>query len=156
MFYFIVLAILILLTLTIVAGYYLWQVRKLRKKQTEQQSLNQAAWKAHQEELAKDVRFIANSMLQEQCEITEGCLRLQYLMDKLDEGLKNKPEFQAIHMHCRQTAHMPTHEAYKALGRKEQFKLDKDRFALEEENREQVLKEATTLLTYRFERLNPN
>lgn len=154
--YLIAFAVIVLIILSAIAGYYLWQLHNLRKKQSEQQAKNQAARKAHQEELAKDIRFIANSMVQGQCEVTEGCLRLQYLMDKLDENLKNKPEFQAIHMHCQQTAHMPTHQAYKALAPKEQFKLDKERFSLEEENRDRVLKEATTLLTYRFERLNPN
>ena len=156
MTYFIIAAAIVLLILSSIAGFYLWKVRQLKKNQADQIKRNQEAWKAHQEELAKDVRFIANSMVQGQCEITEGCMRIQYLLDKLDEELKNKPEFQAIHIHYRQTAHMPIRDAYKALSRKEQFKLDQQRFSLEEENRERVIAEATTLLTYRFERLNPN
>lgn len=156
MTYLVIIAAIILLILSAVAGYYLLQVHQLKKRQAEQIKSNQEAWKAHQEELAKDVRFIASSMVQGQCEITEGCLRLQYLMDKLDEELKNKPEFQRIHLHYRQTQHMPTHEAYKALKRKDQFKLDNERFKLEDQNRDGVLEEAALLLTYRFERLNPN
>jgi uncharacterized membrane protein YcjF (UPF0283 family) len=154
--YLIIIAIIILIILTSIAGYYLWQVHQLKKRQTEQNQKNQQAWKAHQEELAKDVRFIANSMVQGQCELTEGCMRLQYLMDKLDEGLKNKPEFRMIHLHYEQTQHMPTHDAYKALDRKSQFKLDNERFKLEDSNRDGVLKEASLLLNYRFERIHPN
>jgi len=149
-------AAIVLIVLSAVAGHYLWQVRQMKRKQTEQIKQNQAAWREHQEELAKDLRFIANAMVQGQCELTEGCMRLQYLMDKLDEELKNKTEFHRIHQHYAETRHMPTHEAYKALDRKAQFKLDNERFRLEDKNREGVLEEASTLLSYRFERLNPN
>lgn len=154
--YLVIIAIAILIALGATAAYYVLKLRKVKQQQAEQIQRNKAAWQKHRDELAADLRFIANSMLQGQCEITEGCLRIKVLMDRLDDELQHKPEFKTIQTHFAQTISMPTHEAYKALSRQEQFKQDKQRFALEEANREQVLIEVKTLSEYKFDILQPN
>lgn len=156
MLYLTIVAIVILVVLSAIAAYYLIKLRKVKQEQSDQIQRNKIAWQKHRDELAADLRFIANAMLQGQCEITEGCLRIKVLMDRLDDELQHKPEFKTIQAHFAQTITMPTHEAYKALGKKEQFKLDRQRFALEEENKEQVLVEVKTLSTYKFDILQPN
>lgn len=156
MLYLTIIAIVILLVLSAIAAYYLIKLRKVKQEQADQIQRNKIAWQKHRDELAADLRFIANAMLQGQCEITEGCLRIKVLMDRLDDELQHKPEFKTIQAHFAQTITMPTHEAYKALGKKEQFKIDRQRFALEEENKEQVLIEVKTLSTYKFDILQPN
>jgi len=156
MLYLIILAVLIILALAGTAIYYVTKLKRVQKQQEEQVKKNKAAWEAHRNELASDIKFIAHSMIQEQCEITEGCMRIAVLMDRLDDELQHKPEFKTIREHFSLTISMPTHQAYKDLSRKEQFKLDKQRYALEEKNKDQVLEEAKTLLHYNFEILNPN
>ena len=156
MLYLTIVAIVILIVLSAIAAYYLIKLRKVKQEQVDQIQRNKTAWQKHRDELAADLRFIANAMLQGQCEITEGCLRIKVLMDRLDDELQHKPEFKTIQAHFAQTITMPTHEAYKALGKKEQFKFDRQRFALEEENKEQVLIEVKTLSTYKFDILQPN
>jgi hypothetical protein len=156
MLYLVIIAIAILLALSAIAAYYLIKLRKTEQQQAQQIQQNQAVWQKHQDELAADLRFIANSMLQGQCEITEGCMRIKVLMDRLDEGLQHKPEFKTIQKHFAQTITMPTHDAYKALSKQEQFKLDKQRFSLEDENKEQVLVEVKTLSLYQFDTVPPN
>ncbi|WP_396586177.1 DUF2489 domain-containing protein [Bermanella sp. R86510] len=141
----------IITVLIAIAAYYLIKLSKARKEQAQAIAKNKAAWQAHRDDVAADIRFIASSMVQGQCEITEGCLRLGVLMDRLDESLQHKPEFATIRMHFAKTIHMPTHDAYKALTPKQQFKLDQERFTLEEENKEQVLKEAKVLAEHKFE-----
>lgn len=156
MLYLIILAVCILLVLAAIAGYYVLKLRKVQAQQAEQIKKNKEAWQNYRNELANDLRFIANAMLQGQCEITEGCLRLIVLMDRLDEDLQHKPEFKTIRAHFAKTASMPTHEAYKALGKQEQFKLDKERYTLEAQHKDQVLIEVKILSEYNFDILTPN
>ncbi len=143
-------AIAIILTLSVIAGYYLLKLRGVKQQQNEQIQLNRQAWLDSQEELAGDIRFIAKAMVQQQCEITEGCLRLKVLMDRLDETLQHQTQYQTIQLHYQKTAHMPHHQAYKALTKKQQFKLDQDRFELEGQHRQQILLEAKLLSDYQF------
>ena len=143
-------AITILLILSCIAAYYLIKLRKVKKQQQEQIAENQQAWLKRQQELVADLRFIASSMLQGQCEITEGCMRLKVLMDHLDKELALKTEFQTLQFYYQQTIDMPHHEAYKSLSRKQQFSWDKKRFALEEKYRDQILVEANHLVQFPF------
>lgn len=156
MLYLLILGALILIGLSATAIYYVIKLRNVKKQQEEQVQKNKAAWESYRSELIQDLRFIASSMLQDQCEITEGCLRLVVLMDRLDEQLQHKPEFKAIQSHFNHTKSMPTHKAYKALSKQEQFKLDKQRYSLEEENKKRVLLEVQTLYRYDFDAIKPN
>jgi hypothetical protein len=156
MLYLIIAGVIIVTALSATAAYYLIKLRNVKSQQAQQIQHNKDVWQKHRNELAGDLRFIANSMLQGQCEITEGCLRIKVLMDRLDDELQHKPEFKTIQAHFAQTITMHTHEAYKALSKKEQFKQDKQRFALEQKHKEQVLIEVKTLSEYKFDILQPN
>ena len=147
-------AIAIIVTLSAIAGYYSLKLRGLKQQQNEQIQLNRQAWLDSQEELAADIRFIAKAMVQKQCEITEGCLRLKVLMDRLDETLQHHSDYQTIQLHYQKTAHMPHHQAYQALDKKQQYKLDQDRFELENQHRQQILLEAELLSSYEFKAPN--
>lgn len=149
-----VVAFIIIAALGGIAAYYVWQVKKQNAQLKAEQEAQKKAWREKKEELAKDIKFIANSMVQDQCEITEGCLRIKVLMDHLDGDLQFKPEFKAIQQVFTLTSDMPTHKAYKELPRKEQFKLDKKRYKIEDEHRELVLAEAHALVSYQFDILN--
>ena len=149
-------AIIVVIILSVIAAYYLLKVRQQQSEHKAIQDKQQEQWRKQYRRLAEDIQFIANAMLQEQCEITEGCMRIKVLMDKLDDGLHTKPEFQGIQSFFKLTQDMPTHQAYKDLPRQEQFKLDQRRYALEDEHREQILAEAKLLTRYQFEILNPH
>ncbi len=148
------LALIIIAALSGVAVYYLWQVKKQNEQLKQQQAEQKKAWREKKEELAKDIKFIAQAMVQEQCEITEGCLRIKVLMDHLDTDLQHKPEFKTIQHMFSLTSSMPTHQAYKALSPKERFKLDNQRYRYEDEHRDNVLAEAKQLMQYQFDILN--
>jgi len=153
MVYLITAAIIIVIALAATAAYYLIKLKQARRIQRKAIADGEAAWRKKQEEIASDIRFIANAMVQEQCEITEGCMRLTVLMDRLDENLRFQPEYTAIRAHFEATAHMPTHDTYKALKPKQRFALDKERFELEEKNKQSVLKDAKILVTQKFKAL---
>ncbi len=143
-------AAVIITALSVAATYYLIKLSKLKKEQAKQVQINQQAWLAAQEELASDIRFLANSLVSQQCEITEGCLRIMVLMNRLDEKLPHQPQFKTILLHYQNTQDMPHHQAYKALNRKQQHQLDQARFELEDKHREQILLEAKELSHYAF------
>ena len=148
---FIISALIIVTTLTIVAGYLLYKVLLLNKQKEQQSKENQDAWLQNRNVLIKDIRFIANSMSQQQCEITEGCMRLEYLINKVDDSPKMRIEFQYIYKHYDATAAMPIRDAYLALTKKEQYKLDKDRAKLEAQHKADVLSDTKKLAEHSFE-----
>ncbi len=143
-------AVIVILALSIIAAYYLFKLKNVNRLQKLQIEKNQHAWQEYQDELITDLQFIARAMVQAQCDITEGCLRLKVLMDRLDETLQDNKEFQHIQQHYQQTRRMPTHKAYKALNKKQQFKLDQERLKLETLNSEAVLIEVKNLMTFQF------
>lgn len=141
----------IIVILSLTAAYYLFKLHKAQKVQAQAIIDGQQAWLAKQQEIAQDIRFIANAMLQEQCEITEGCLRIIPLMNRFHQELPFKADFSQLLQHQQACSEMPINEAYKALSRKEQFKLDKKRYELEAKNKDSILKEAKLLLNFRFD-----
>jgi hypothetical protein len=143
-------AAVIITVLCVAAAYYLLKLNKLKQEQKRHIQINQDAWLKAQEELASDIRFLANSLVSLQCEITEGCLRIMVLMTRLDEKLPHDDRFKTMLLHYQETHDMPHHQAYKALNRKQQYSLDQARFALEDKHREQILTEAKDLSTYQF------
>jgi predicted metal-binding transcription factor (methanogenesis marker protein 9) len=144
-------ALILILILAIIAGYFSYKVSLLNKQKQQQLKSNQDAWEQNRNELIKDIHFIANSMFQQQCEITEGCMRLEYLINKVDDSPKMRIEFQHIYAHYDATAAMPIREAYQALTKKEQFKLDKARAKLEAQNNDNVLSDAKKLASFPFD-----
>ena len=147
----VLIAALIVIGLAATAVYYLWQLKLQTQRQQQEYAKAQAEWRKKKQSLASDIKFIAQAMVEQQCEITEGCLRIKVLMDHLDPNLQHKKEFSTIQQMHSLTSNMATHEAYKALPRKEQFKQDKERFRLEELHRDAVLKEAKIIVSYQFE-----
>jgi len=147
-------AFVIIAALSGVAMYYVWQVKKQNDGLKQQQAEQKKAWREKKETLAKDIKFIAQAMVQEQCEITEGCLRIKVLMDHLDTDLQHKPEFKTIQHMFSLTSGMPTHQAYKDLSAKDRFKLDKQRYQYEDQFKDDVLAEAKQLMKYQFDILN--
>jgi len=147
------LMILGLLIIALLAGYAWHLTRKVNAvKQRQQEEEAQAALQLRnrQLELLQDIRFIARSVLDEQCEITEGVLRIQYLLSSLDPTVWEQDELRAVRSHYQSTASMPILDAYKQLPRKEQFKLDQQRWALEKENQPVIERELRWLVSYSF------
>ncbi len=147
------LIILGLLIIALLAGYA-WhltrQVKVVEQRQQEEEAQAAMQLRNRQLELLQDIRFIARSVLDEQCEITEGVLRIQYLMSALDPAVWERDELCAVRSHYQSTSSMPILDAYKQLSRKEQFKLDQQRWALENENKTAIERELRWLVSYSF------
>lgn len=137
----------------ILAGYawhLISQLRQLKKEQLEAETAAELKIKEFQQELIHDVHFIARAVLAEQCEITEGVLRIQFLITKLDPSAWQNDQMSVVRQHYAATANMPILDAYKALSKQEQFKLDNERYRLEFENKEGIYKDFQWLINYDF------
>lgn len=156
-------SLLTLLTLTglaiiIALATYAWHlVKKVKQAESdaERQQRDEEANAAHnlrqkQLELVNDIRFVARSVLEQQCEITEGVLRIRYLISGLDPDAWQLPELAQLRSHYDATRTMPILDEYKKLDKKQQFKLDKQRWTLESNNKDAIEKELRWLVAYSF------
>ena len=135
-------------------AWYAWrltrQVKDADNARREAEAEAELQLRNHQQELIKDIRFISLSVIQKQCEITEGVLRLQYLLKGLDPDVWEQPELASLRTHYDAVKEMPILEAYKALTPKQQFELDKTRLTLEETHQASIERELRWLHQYSF------
>lgn len=148
--------ILIALAVATIAGlgWYAWhltqKVREQERQQQEETAKAEQQLRQYQLGLMEDVHFVCKAVLTEQCEITEGVLRLQYLIRGLDPDVWNARELQGLRTFYSLIKDMPILDAYKELTRKEQFRLDNERWRLEEAHKADILRELQWIMDYRF------
>lgn len=155
--------ILLLLACAIIAAlaaYALQLHKKIKSQQLEQQQKDDEERALAQDNLNKrnnaiiaDIRFIAKSLLTEQCEPTEAVLRIHHLADAIDSDIMLQQQFMTLHDHFIGCKDMAIKDAYKALSKKQRFQQDQLRFRLEEKHHKQILSEAQLLLQHSFDSL---
>jgi hypothetical protein len=155
--------ILLILATVIIISLAVYAVRLQNKVKThiqDKQTKDDAERLLAQQNLDKrnngiitDIRFIAQSLISEQCEITEAVLRIHHLADALDSDLMLQGQFATIHQHFLACKQMAIKDAYKELPKKLRFQQDQQRFRLEEMNRSAVLAETKLIIEYSFANL---
>lgn len=138
------------------AGYalvLLKKVKDLKSRQLEELANAEMQIRKHQEELIGDIRFIAKAVVTDQCDITEGVLRIHHMIQGLDSDIWVMPELNSTRAHYESTREMPILEAYRKLSKQDQFQLDIDRAILEEKNKAGVHREFTWLSQYDFPKI---
>jgi len=138
----------ILMGLVMIAGLSWFILTKLREfkvlqAQRDQQEAQQADQRSY---LIDSIKVIATTMLEDQVELSEGCIRIKVLIDHLDASLHEQESFKIFEQMYRDTEHMPTHQARKNTDKNFIHKLDQQRFALEKQHRESIHKAAEALL----------
>jgi maltodextrin utilization protein YvdJ len=146
----IVLAVIIIAALSTYAVYLTRKVKAVEQRQAEEEAEAALNLRNKQLELVSDIRFIARSVLEAQCEITEGVLRLHYLIQALDPDTWHQDELATVRQHYGATSAMPILDAYKQLSKKEQFQLDKQRLTLEDQHKNAIERELKWLVTHSF------
>lgn len=124
------------------------QIKDETERRLAQQNLDK-----RNNSIISDIRFIAHSLLSQQCELTEAVLRIHHLADALDTDLMLQDQFSTIHQHFLGCKDMAIKEAYKELSKKQRFQQDQQRFRLEEANNSGVLAEAQLITQYPFDNL---
>lgn len=117
----------------------------------------EAAKEAYEKEVAEkkadavnSIKVIAQCMIDEQVELSEGCIRIKVLLDHVAPQLHEDDNFSVFMKMYDATEHMPTHEARKKTDKRIIFKLDQERFKLEEDNQEEILKASKDIIEYAF------
>lgn len=142
-FFLLILAILVVLSM---AGYAIYLMLRLRKQNAEQKALlaqAKQAQKARFERIIDSIDVIVRAMLSEQCDFSEGVLRLKPLLDVLGKQLSQYPAMWALYQ---VVENMPILDERKALKRNERMKQDLLRQSKEVELEEQIKAECHQLL----------
>lgn len=127
--------VLIVAGLAYYAGQLLWQV-----KAQEQQKLEKKEKRLNY--ITDSIKHIAKAMKAEQCEYSEGVLRIWVLLDHFNKEqvepknyLELYPGFASLYDVIKD---MPTHEARKKLKKQEIMKMDMTRWRAETEHKDQI------------------
>ncbi|MBL4799955.1 MAG: DUF2489 domain-containing protein [Oleispira sp.] len=148
---------LIIILLTIYAAYLRIQLKSKQQaaqiKDDEERTLAQENLDKRNNKIITDIRFIAQSLVTKQCEITEGVLRIHHLADALDTDIMQQQAFTTLHQHFNACKSMAIKDTYKALTKKQRFQQDQQRLRLEQENTKAVLAEAQLIIQYSFDNL---
>ena len=139
----IVLAVAIILGLSFYAGKLLSQVndQKQKKDKLRQDRVTN---------IMQSVHVIALAIEQQQCDLSEGVIRLTNLLDALP--LSPQPKFAelypAIYGLYHKISHFATHEARASLTKKERRQQDKERMSIEAEFETSIIGEVIKLRAY--------
>ncbi|RUO19201.1 DUF2489 domain-containing protein [Aliidiomarina haloalkalitolerans] len=149
----IVMWLLAVLGIVIIAGLSVYAGLLLARLRAQNKAL--AAGEAKRNNyLHESIHTIALAMQQDQCPLSEGCIRIAVLLDNLPDAERAgyAARWPAIHeMHDR-IKHMPTHDARKEFPKKEIRKMDLEREGYEVEMEEAIQADVATLLVWVKER----
>ena len=138
---------LIVLSLSVYFGILAGKVN-IQKKQIEK-ATKEAVEKAHKRELSilESIEIISKGVIQDQCEISEGCLRIKNLKDQL-EYFSTDLDLSSFDQMYSEIEQFATLEARKALSKQERFDQDKKRFKVESEYEDKIKEASKNLLDY--------
>ena len=97
-------------------GAYAWILwRRVWRQQAERVN----ALHARNDRLGDDIRIIAQSLLDGQVPTIEGAIRIKVLLDNYQGERREELDVTVFDLIYEQTAHIPTHQAWKDLSRAE-------------------------------------
>ena len=134
--------ILSIIALGIIAGVSFYAFKLLRKLR-EQNTLIKQAKIARTKRLKESMVIIVKAMQNGDCNHSEGVIRLSMLLLPFGQSLQ---PYQAMYALYNIVKEMPTHEARKALLKKERMKLDLERESAEAKFEEEIMLELRQFL----------
>lgn len=143
-------AVAIILGLSAYALHLVLALKKVKAEQQAAQALAEQKLRDQQLKLIEDIRFVSRAMLADQCDITEGVLRLHFLVNSLDPHSWADNALQTLRDVHDKAKTMPILDAYKALSKQQQYTLDKERLSMEQEYKEDVYKALNWLVQHPF------
>ena len=136
-------ALFVIAVLAFYAGSLLFKLRtqqQLRSKKTQKRI----------DSIIQSIQTIAKALEQQQCNLSEGCIRLFHLLEALP--VTNKPDFSqqftGLYSLYEQVKELPTHEHRKAQTKRETKQQDLQREELEAQLETQILKDVMVLKNF--------
>ncbi len=135
--------LLLIAAVCIVAGMIGYAVYLLLALQKQKKAL-QLARQNRINRIKESLEIIAKAMLNGDCNLSEGVLRLKMLLEPVGMALKNYPTMWQLY---EMVEGMPTHNARKELKKNERMRLDLRRESAEAELESKIKLELHRLLT---------
>ncbi|ASG66836.1 DUF2489 domain-containing protein [Idiomarina piscisalsi] len=125
-----------------------WYAATLMLRLRGQNNIRKAAVQKRVDRIDESIITIAKAMQQEQCPLSEGCLRIVVLLDHRPEAVKYdySQDYPAMHDMYDKIKHMPTHENRKKFPKKKIRELDDEREGYEKNMRDIILADVDKLL----------
>ena len=139
--------IVILIGLAIIIGLAFYATKVVRQLKYQNQ-LRDAAVQKRVDRIDESIITIAKAMQQEQCSLSEGCLRIVVLLDHRPESVEYdySKDYPAMHEMYDKIKHMPTHENRKKFPKKKIREMDKEREGYEVSMKETIQADVERLL----------
>jgi hypothetical protein len=138
-----------LVALSIIAGLAFYAGSLMCKLRTQQQLRNQKT-QQRIDNISESIQTIAKALEQQQCNLSEGCIRLFHLLEALP--VKDKPDFSqqftGLYSLYEQVKDFPTHNVRKSQSKRETKQQDLQREELESQLESQILKDVSVLKTF--------
>jgi Protein of unknown function (DUF2489) len=122
-----------------------WQRIKVVERERDALALRR---EQQSEELVRGINILCRSMIDDQVELSEGCMRVKILMDHLNASLHEDIRFGVFNEVYSQLEDMPRFKARKSVNKRFLNVLDERRSKIEAENREAILSASKELLAY--------
>ncbi len=129
-----------------IAGLSAWAIKLWMEVFRNRASIRKSN-EQHRQFLCSSLTILAKSLVHEQVNPTEGCIRIKTILNMLDPSLGKTEEYQIFTTIYDATTHMPIGEARKAMKLSERNRLDKERELLEQQHKERIKQAAQNLLT---------
>jgi hypothetical protein len=141
--------VILLVAFAVVAVLAFYAGSLLFKLRAQQQLRNEKTQK-RVDNISQSIQTIAKALDQQQCNLSEGVVRLFHLLEALP--IKDKPDFsqqfKGLYSLYAQVKDLPTHEARKQQTKKVTIQQDLQREELEAQLESQILKEVSVLKTF--------
>ncbi|WP_423187832.1 DUF2489 domain-containing protein [Alishewanella sp. d11] len=138
----------IIAALAFYAGKLLWLLKQQNERQQQEQLLQQVKVLEKKRYLQESIVLISRAMQEQQCELSEGALRLWVLLDHWPQD--NKPDaiqtYPGLYQMYQVVKNMPTHQARKDQDKKLTRQQDKQRQQAEIDLRELIQLDVKKLL----------
>ena len=138
------------LAILVVLVAYAWHLqRRLKLLEQQQRALAKEAEHSRQQkiqEATQGIRILAGAMVREEVTITEGCMRIAYLLTQVDASAHDKQQYSVFFQLASATAHIPVLGAWQELSKQEKTAYTKERAEIEQSFSEFVLEATQGLL----------
>lgn len=132
---FVILGMLVVIGLAVTAVVLWRKVWRLEAQQAEQQARDhqqrQRAAQEHTDYIHESLNVIAKALLDDQVRIAEAAIRISGLVSNLPLTCDSKHRFNPIVELANHIHHIPTHDAWKALDKKERRRYEQELLSLE-------------------------
>jgi hypothetical protein len=133
---------------------YLLRQNKLRKQKNTDVSEAYAASALKQRTyLIDSIRIISRGILEEQCPLAEGCIRIKVLLDNLSPQLHQQDKLTVIELVYAKTEHIPMLDEWKSLSSEDKCKYQQELESVEQQHAEAIRAAAKLLRDYPFDKM---